>query len=392
VQYFFKLLNSAFSHRWNFYIALTAVALYLLHPANAETVNYIIARSDIQSTFLVILGFCLYMYSPFFKKTFLYLLPVAIGVLAKPPAAMFAPLFFLYVLLFEEKMSIMAVFKKKDFKQFFSVVKTALPAFIVCGLMYLLVDRLTPKTWIPGGSSTFNYLITQPSVIVHYFTTFFLPISLSADTDWVPLETIWDASFFIGCAFIIVLLFIAFKFSKDEKLRPISFGILWFFLALLPTSVIPLSEVLNDHRIFFPYVGLTIAVCHTVSLILLSFKKQIDALFANKAILIACLLIVLGGYAYGTHQRNNVWHTEESFHAHDSNVQINTSNSAEEEQEGDEENDEDEPNLSCTFPKKDIPFTYVNFKERLISIHSQPRLSKPFLKPQFTPPDFILIA
>jgi len=86
------------------------------------------------------------------------------------------------------------------------------------------------------------------------------------------------------------------------------------------------------------------------------------------------------------------WHAEESFHAHDSNVQINTSNSAEEEEEGDEENDEDEPNLSCTFPKKDIPFTYINFKQRLISIHSQPRLSKPFLKPQFTPPEFILIA
>jgi hypothetical protein len=85
------------------------------------------------------------------------------------------------------------------------------------------------------------------------------------------------------------------------------------------------------------------------------------------------------------------WHTEESFHAHGSTLQINTSNNAEEE-EGDEENDEDEPNLSCVFPKKDIPFTYVNFKERLISIHSQPRLSKPFLKPQFTPPDHTLIV
>ena len=30
---------------------------------------------------------------------------------------------------------------------------------------------------------------------------------------------------------------------------------------------------------------------------------------------------------------------------------------------------------------------FINFLENLISIHSQPRLSKPFLKPQFTPPD-----
>jgi hypothetical protein len=39
------------------------------------------------------------------------------------------------------------------------------------------------------------------------------------------------------------------------------------------------------------------------------------------------------------------------------------------------------------FFKKETPFTPIHFLENLISIHSQPRLSKPFLKPQFTPPD-----
>jgi len=311
--FFFKLLNNTYKHSWNFHIAITAVALYLLHPANAETVNYIIARSDIQSTFCVILGFCIYMYSPFCKKTFLYLLPIAIGILAKPTAAMFAPIFFVYILLFEQKMSLADIFRKQHFKQLILAIKTTLPAFIICGLMYLLIDKLTPNTWVPGGSSTFNYLITQPYVIVHYFTTFFLPIELSADTDWLPLESIWHPTFFIGVAFIFTLIYIAFKFSKDEKSRPISFGILWFFLALFPTSIIPLSEVLNDHRIFFPYVGLVIGVCQTVSLLLLSYKKQLDALNINKSVLLACLFVIMGGYAYGTYQRNIVWHTEESL-------------------------------------------------------------------------------
>ena len=85
------------------------------------------------------------------------------------------------------------------------------------------------------------------------------------------------------------------------------------------------------------------------------------------------------------------WHTEESFHAQGSTLQINTSNNAEEE-EDDEVNDEDEFNLKTVFFKKETPFTPIHFLENLISIHSQPRLSKPFLKPHFTPPDFKLIA
>jgi hypothetical protein len=84
------------------------------------------------------------------------------------------------------------------------------------------------------------------------------------------------------------------------------------------------------------------------------------------------------------------WHTEESFHAHGPMIQINTSNNAEEE-EDDEGSDEDEFKLKCIFSKKDIRFTSTHFKESLITLHPILRLSKPFLKPQFTPPDFILI-
>jgi len=82
------------------------------------------------------------------------------------------------------------------------------------------------------------------------------------------------------------------------------------------------------------------------------------------------------------------WHTEESFHAHGPTLQINTSNNAEEE-EDDEVNDEDDSKLKCFFSKKDIPFTSIHFKESLVTTHPKLRLLKPFLKPQFTPPDLI---
>lgn len=312
---FFKILNYAYKNEWNFYMAAIGTAWYALHPANAETINYIIARSDVQSTFFVVLAFVLYLYSSFSRKYYLYLLPVVLGALAKPPAVMFAPMLFFYILLFEEKCSITEVFKKENFKKFFTSIFKTIPTFIVCAVMYFIVDHFTPKTWVSGGVSTSSYLITQPFVILHYFNTFFLPFGLSADTDWSPLQSIFDIRFFIGIGFILFLIFIAVWFSKNEKLRPISFGIIWFFLALIPSSsVIPFAEVMNDHRIFFPYIGLALAVVYTLGLLLMKYKNKYYS--QNKKYeltLISLLFLILLSYAYGTRERNKVWKTEESL-------------------------------------------------------------------------------
>jgi tetratricopeptide (TPR) repeat protein len=313
--FLFKIFSTSYKNNWNFQIAGIAVAWYLLHPANAETINYVIARSDLQSTFFVVLGFVLYMFSPFCKKTHLYLIPIGIGGLSKPTTVMFAPMLFFYILLFEQNMSLYDVFNKQQSKKLMEVIKKTIPAFIFCAALYLVIDHLTPKTWESGGSSRFTFLITQPFVIFHYFTTFFLPFGLSADTDWEPLQSIWNIRFFIGCLFIGIMFFIAFLFSKDQRLRPVSYGILWFFLALVPSSsVIPFAEVLNDHRIFFPYIGLVMSVCWAIGLLIQKYKNRLEkSSFSYEVVTIFLAMVILTGYAFGVHARNDVWHTEESL-------------------------------------------------------------------------------
>jgi hypothetical protein len=269
----------------------------------------------LQSTFFVILGFVLYIYSPFSKKYFLYLIPVCIGALAKPPAVMFAPLLFFYIVLFEKDLSLSDIFNRSYYKGLHSSIIKVIPAFIVCALVYLWIDHLTPKTWESGGASRFNFLITQPAVILHYFITFFFPFGLSADSDWTASQTIWNGKFFIGVTFIIAMIFIAVWFSKDKRLRPISYGIIWFFLALIPSSsIIPFAEVLNDHRVFFPYVGLTISACYTIGLLIMKYKKYYEnAGVKYEYVALLIILILLSGYAYGTLERNKVWQTEETL-------------------------------------------------------------------------------
>lgn len=304
-----KIFDDSFKLSPNAWFALLAVTWYMVHPANAETVNYIIARTDVLSTVFVLLGFIMYIFSPFCRKTYVYLLSVGVGVLCKTTAVMFAPLLFFYILFFEAKLSLPDVFKKSGGKNAWSVLIKTLPAFIFCALMFWFTDRMTPKTWEPGGTKPLDYLITQPFVILHYFCEFFAPTSLSADTDWKLLPSVWDIRFFAGCIFILGMIVIAFYTSKKKRLRPISFGITWFFFTLAPTSsIIPLGEVLNDHRMYFPFIGLVMGVTWALGLLWLKYSAVV-----KKEFVIGFIVVLIGAYAYGTWQRNIVWHTEESL-------------------------------------------------------------------------------
>jgi tetratricopeptide (TPR) repeat protein len=316
VFFFKQIFNKASANtKHGIYAALITATWYLLHPAIAETVNYISARSDLLSTFFILLGFVLYAYSPFFRKTHLYLIAIVIGTLAKPLAIMFAPLLFFYVLFFEEDLSLKDIFKNQNLKKFWASIKKTIPAFICCIALYYLQDKMTPKTWEPGGTLPMQYLITQPFVMAHYFAMLFVPNALSADTDWTLLPSIANWRFMLGCLFILAMIVIAFITSRKAKLRPISFGILWFFITLIPTSsIIPLAEVMNDHRMYLPFVGLCMSVGWSIALLINHYKQTLaKSIPEYKAVLAGLLVLTLSCYAYGTRKRNEVWATEETL-------------------------------------------------------------------------------
>ena len=306
---FCKLLRKVFEYTRADLLAFLAIAWYMVHPAIAETINYIISRSDVLSTFFVVLAFVMYMSSNHCRKYHLYLIAVAIGVLAKPTAVMFGPLLWFYVYLIENNAALLSdgglnldVFKK--------TFKATWPAFAVCILIYVFIDRMTPATWIPGGTSVFNYAITQPYVILHYFITLFFPFWLSADSDLVAFTSLADTRVWLGVLFLLLLIYLMVKASNTKQWRPVSFGIAWFLLSLVPTSsIIPLAEVTNDHRLFFPFIGLVLAGTVTISNLLYHFKANLSTIKASVIIVLLCF----AAYAYGTYQRNKVWYTEESL-------------------------------------------------------------------------------
>ena len=97
------LLESDAASSPNRWIALAAAAWYALHPANADTINYIIASAEVISALGVIASFAVYFAFPRLRRYYLYVLPAAIAILAKPTAAIFPVLFAVFRLLFPDE-------------------------------------------------------------------------------------------------------------------------------------------------------------------------------------------------------------------------------------------------------------------------------------------------
>jgi tetratricopeptide (TPR) repeat protein len=277
----------------NTWTALFATALYGVHPAIAETVNYIIQRADLYAALAVVAGLVIYIQMPRLRWSGLYLLPVVAGILSKAPAAVFPALLFAWIWLFDDQ-------------SFKAALGRTLPALAVAGAAGWFTVLMTPPTFVAGASSAYGYWITQPAVLLGYFLKFFIPAGLSADTDRVVFTSIFQPEAIYGCLFVVALAAVALGCAKRKEMRPIAFGLVWFLVASLPTSLIALAEVENDHRMYLPFVGLTLSVSWAA--LLLTERRRIPA-----RILAAAGVLILVAFAAGTRERNRVWSTEESL-------------------------------------------------------------------------------
>jgi len=280
-------------------VALLAVAWYGLHPAMAETVNYIIQRGDLFCAFGVVAALAVFARFPASRKTGLYLLPFVFALLSKPPAAVFPLLLFLYLVLFESEGQL----------RWLKAALATLPSALVCALLMVLQAAMTPKSFTPSTLSAYSYCITQPFVLLRYCAALFLPLHLNVDTDLQPFASLTPEALW-GFFFVAILLVAAWLASRRQRLKPIAFGVLWFLIASLPTSLYRLSEVENDHRMFLPFVGLVLAVVWAVALLV--EKAAAGKRSVARAALAAAILLLLA-YGYGVHQRNRVWSSDEAL-------------------------------------------------------------------------------
>lgn len=287
-------------------LSLCITAFYGLHAANAETINYIISRSDQFSTLCILLGLLLYQ-KAFFKKYYIFLLPILIGLGTKETTAVFPLVLLAYALLSDPSMD-----KNKSKRVFLNL----LPIFLfVFGGFYLIMSSLPQISSIVSVTfeNRIDYLMTQSIVITHYIANFILPIDLSVDSDFVTVTNYLNHRVVFSTLFLISLIITAIYSSTKQKLKPIAFGLFWFFIALAPTSSLnPMGQIANDHRTFFPYIGLSIAALYSLYLLLVRiidyYPNQIKLI---QYLSISIFLIVISAHSFGIRQRNIVWSSSE---------------------------------------------------------------------------------
>ncbi len=313
--FFLRIMDMAEPHGWNRYVALVSTLFFAVHTVNTETVNYISARSELLAAMGVVGAFLLYLYWPRGRWTYLYVLPMLVGALAKSPAVMFAPLFLVYVLLFEQRLALPDLLSSRSWRPVCAAVRVSLPVFLMGGAMFVFVEAMHARTATYGGEDRLAYLLTQSFVWLHYIRLFFVPLGLTADTGLGVFSTWYDTRVVAGLLGLAVLLRVLWSASRAHASRPIAFGLAWFGLALVPTSsVFPLAEVANEHRVFLPYIGLALASVWWLALQVRTWCEtwpQRRLMVLSMACAVAVL--VLCGHAVGTYQRNTVWRSEETL-------------------------------------------------------------------------------
>lgn len=166
-----------------------------------------------------------------------------------------------------------------------------------------------------------DYLLTQFSVIATYLRLLVLPINQNLDYDYPVFSSFLTPQVMVGFLLISALLILAvwlYRKSDTQALnsdqppstvhlyRLIAFGICWFFITLLvESSFIPIIDVIFEHRLYLPTIGIFIAVAAGGALLM----KRLPSFMYGWVIAATIILIFTGA----THLRNRVWQTSFSL-------------------------------------------------------------------------------
>ena len=188
---------------------------------------------------------------------------------------------------------------------------TSLPVLVLAMTAgIILAFNLNPSSnagFYLKGITPYQYLITEFRVYLTYLRLIFLPIGLNIDYDYPLFNSFFNPQVIFSFLFIISLILLGvyivlFKDKFDRRLCVSGFGILWFFIILMPTStIVPLRDLIVEHRLYLPLEGITLAFC---GFILYLFRKINES---DKSVVIISAVILMMVLSFLTFERNTVW-------------------------------------------------------------------------------------
>ncbi|MBI5232883.1 MAG: tetratricopeptide repeat protein [Deltaproteobacteria bacterium] len=291
-------------------------SIFLVHPLNTQAVSYITQRFTSLATFFYLLSLVLYLKARLKGSRLFYMLSVASALMAFKTKEISFTLPVIIMLL-----DIVFVRGETRVKKRALMIAPYILASLIIPFelilpelgIYSLGDKTAEflrQSQITdlGTISAYEYLLTQLTVIPLYIKLFFAPTGLHFDYHYPVIEGI-GARLIAYCVLLVLMLgtgiwLLFYSLRKKEFLLTLaSAGILWFFItASIESSIIPLKDVISEHRTYLPNVGLSLS---TVMLIF-HLASRIQNRDIYPAVYVV-FIFALSALSFASYQRNTVW-------------------------------------------------------------------------------------
>jgi len=297
--------------------ALIIGIIFAVHPIQTSAVTYIVQRIELLGTMFVFFSFYFFLLFISTKKTYAKfilafggLICIALGALTKETIVVAPVLMGAYVV----------IVKLKDWKSRLLVILftciAAIGIIISALVMFKALSfsngiHLSSKPfeilWKDAGESPIVYYSTQIRVLMRFIRLCIFPYDQCVEFWIKPSTSFADWQVIIASA--IHLSIIGFAMIMWRKRPFILFGIFWFYIFLIPSSILP--NGIFEHRIYAALAGLLIAIFITIGYELLNQPLRI-----RKSAGIICLATVTSlilSFIFMSQLRNRVWKSEYSL-------------------------------------------------------------------------------
>jgi tetratricopeptide (TPR) repeat protein len=275
--------------------------IWLVHPIQTQAVSYIVQRLTSLSALFFLLAFLCYIQGRLdhaYKQKALFFLSFLFGLLALGTKQNTAtlPLFIVLseFLFFQQKPL------KTDGKRLGLILLLG-GIFILITVIYLGSDFI-PKwalSYEKRGWTPLERVLTELRVVILYMSLLVYPhpSRLCLDYDF-PVSHSLFSPFTTFLSLLVIVGLLVFAIFVIKKNRLVSFAILWFFGNLvIESSIIPL-ELVFEHRVYLPSMGIIILV----SGLCFAFFRREQGRWITVLILFLILL-----FSYWTYKRAFLW-------------------------------------------------------------------------------------
>jgi tetratricopeptide (TPR) repeat protein len=281
-------------------ISFLSSTLFAIHPIGTEAVTYISSRSSLLATFFFLAS--MLSYTQYYKsdnrlsKFAFYFLTVLMFLFG---AASKEIILTLPIILLLTDLICLKLNYKELIKRLFSVHISFL-VIITIGIILRLYFFFSYEK--VGGAlprSIYENLLTHSEVIIKYIRLLLLPFGQNLIHNYPTVRSILNF-YTLLCIFTIFSL-IWYAVKNYRKKPIISYGILWFFITLLPSSsFIPFQEAMTEKHLYLPMIGFFISISVVIIILyekFLNYQMYMRTVF----VIILAILSVLTIY------RNYIW-------------------------------------------------------------------------------------